>query len=89
MVAAAQRDGRPDPSPNAGLSQAIYAQVLQIQLGGMNRYGDQLKSKPLLAEGCPAPTDAKVRAMLRLNQRLELLWLLVGLGVGWVGSAAQ
>ena len=89
MVAAAQRDGRPDPSPNAGLSQAIYAQVLQIQLGGMNRYGDLLKSKPLLAEGCPAPTDAKVRAMLRLNQRLELLWLLVGLGVGWVGSAAQ
>jgi adenosylcobinamide-phosphate synthase len=89
LVVAAQQDGRPDPSPNAGLSQAIYAQVLQIQLGGMNRYGEQLKSKPLLAAGCPAPTATKVRAMLQLSRRLELVWALVGLGVGWASAAAQ
>ena len=89
MVVAAERDGRPDPSPNAGLSQAIYAHVLQIQLGGMNRYGDQLKSKPLLAAGCPAPTAAKVHAMLQLSKRLELLWLLAGLCVGVAVVGAQ
>jgi adenosylcobinamide-phosphate synthase len=89
MVVAAERDGRPDPSPNAGLSQAIYAHVLQIQLGGINRYGDQLKAKPLLAAGCPAPTAAKVNTMLQLSQRLELLWLLTGLGVGWAVASAQ
>jgi adenosylcobinamide-phosphate synthase len=89
MVVAAERDGRPDPSPNAGLSQAIYAQVLQIQLGGLNRYGDQIKAKPLLAAGCPAPTTTKVQTMLQLNQRLELLWLLAGLSVGWAVANAQ
>jgi adenosylcobinamide-phosphate synthase len=87
---AARRDGAPDPSPNAGLSQAIYAQVLQIQLGGTNRYGDQDKCKPLLAAGCPPPTAATVQAMLRLSQRLELLWLLVGLGLSWaIATATQ
>ena len=84
---AAQRDGASDPSPNAGLSQAIYAQVLQIQLGGVNRYGDQLRAKPLLAAGCPPPTAATVQAMLQLSLRLELLWLLVGWGAGWVLGA--
>jgi len=84
LLQSARRDGAPDPSPNAGLSQAIYAHVLQIQLGGTNRYGDQCKRKPLLAAGCPPPTATTVQAMLRLSQRLELLWLVAGLGLGWV-----
>jgi len=83
LIQAARRDGAADPSPNAGLSQAIYAQVLQIQLGGANRYGDRWTRKPLLAEGCPPPTSADVGTMLRLSQRLELVWLLIGVSLGW------
>jgi len=72
----ARRDGAPDPSPNAGLSQAAYAHCTGVQLGGLNRYGDQLKAKPLLAAGQPLPNAASVERMLALTGRLELLWLL-------------
>ena len=72
----ARRDGAPDPSPNAGLSQAAYAHCTGVQLGGLNRYGDQLKAKPLLAAGQPLPSAARVERMLVLTGRLELLWLL-------------
>jgi len=47
-----------------------------VQLGGLNRYGDQLKAKPLLAAGQPLPSAARVERMLVLTGRLELLWLL-------------
>jgi cobalamin biosynthesis protein CobD/CbiB len=46
-----------------------------VQLGGANRYGGQLRSKPLLAAGSPAPSAATVRQMLRCSARLSWLWL--------------
>jgi adenosylcobinamide-phosphate synthase len=75
LLKQALKDGKPDPSPNAGVSQAAYAQLLGIQLGGWNRYGEQLRAKPLLARGCPAPTASSVVAILELTRRLEALWL--------------
>ena len=75
VLAAARRDGATDPSPNAGLSQAAYAHVIRVQLGGSNRYGGQIRQKPLLGAGLAAPDQAAVLQMLQLNRRLELLWL--------------
>ena len=75
VLAAARRDGATDPSPNAGLSQAAYAHVTGVQLGGRNSYGGQIRQKPLLAAGLPAPDQAAVLQMLQLNRRLELIWL--------------
>jgi adenosylcobinamide-phosphate synthase len=74
------RDGRPDPSPNAGLSQAAYAHATGVQLGGVNHYGGIVRSKPLLAPGRPVPDQAAVLRMLALSRRLELLWLLAAGG---------
>jgi adenosylcobinamide-phosphate synthase len=76
LLRAACRDGRPDPSPNAGVSQAAYAQLVGVQLGGLNHYGGQPRPKPLLAAGGPPPDRAAVERMLALSRRLELLWLL-------------
>jgi adenosylcobinamide-phosphate synthase len=75
LLQQALKDGKPDPSPNAGVSQAAYAQLLGVQLGGWNRYAEQLRAKPLLARGCPAPTASSVVAILELTRRLEALWL--------------
>ena len=75
VLAAARRDGDADPSPNAGLSQAAYAHVSGVQLGGSNSYGGQISSKPLLGAGLPAPDQTAVLQMLQLNWRLELIWL--------------
>jgi len=74
---AACRDGAPDPSPNAGLSQAAYAHVVGVQLGGLNSYGGELRRKPLLAAGSPAPDAAAVMRMLVLSRRTAVLWLLL------------
>jgi adenosylcobinamide-phosphate synthase len=76
QVRASWRDGRPDPSPNAGLSQAAYAHACGVQLGGVNHYGGSARLKPLLAAGRPAPDRDAVLQMLALSQRLEGLWLL-------------
>ena len=70
------RDGAPDPSPNAGVSQAIYAHCQGVQLGGRNRYGAAWREKPLLAAGAAAVSAASVEGMLQRTQRLELLWLI-------------
>ncbi|MFQ6537613.1 MULTISPECIES: adenosylcobinamide-phosphate synthase CbiB [Aphanothece] len=77
LLKRALQDGAPDPSPNAGVSQAAYAHAVQVQLGGSNSYGGVRSRKPLLAAGCPRPERAAVDTMLRLSRRLELLWLAV------------
>ena len=75
VLAVALGDGAADPSPNAGVSQAAYAHVAGVQLGGSNRYGDQIRSKPLLAKGLPPADAVAVQRILELNRRLETLWL--------------
>ena len=89
LLQAALRDGAPDPSPNAGVSQAAYAHAAGVQLGGLNRYGDAIKAKPLLAKDCPPASPAAVQRILKLSLRLEALWLAAGLALGAGISAAQ
>ena len=89
LLLAALRDGAPDPSPNAGVSQAAYAHAAGVQLGGLNRYGDTIKAKPLLAKGCPPASRASVQRIQLLSLRLEALWLAAGLALGAGISAAQ
>jgi len=74
-VQAAERDGRLDPSPNAGRSEAIYAHCIGIQLGGENRYGERLVQKPVLGAGQPTPNVSLVRGVLNATSRLEVFWL--------------
>ncbi len=81
LVRAAELEGRLDPSPNAGRSEAIYAHCAGVKLGGRNRYGDRWIMKPLLAADEPSPTRTGVMRILHLSQRLELAWLLLPLTV--------
>ena len=69
------QEGAADPSPNAGVSQAAYANTAQVQLGGCNSYGGQKTHKPILGAGFPAPHAKEVDLLLQLNRRLEAIWL--------------
>ncbi len=86
---AALRDGAPDPSPNAGVSEAAFAHAAGVRLGGANAYADGVRFKPTLAADGRPPDRAGVKRILALGDRLELLWLLVALpalalvGAGW------
>jgi len=82
-IQAARRDGAGDPSPNAGLSQAIYAHSVGVQLGGLNHYQGQPRPKPLLAANAPAADAAAVQRMLQLSGRLALVWLLSAAALVW------
>jgi adenosylcobinamide-phosphate synthase len=75
--AASLREGAADPSPNAGVSQAAYAMAAHVRLGGVNRYADGPKAKPVLAAFAPPPDAAAVERILSLSLRLELLWLVI------------
>ena len=75
LVRAAESDGRKDPSPNAGRSEAIYAHCIGIRLGGQNRYNHQWREKPVLASFSPAPDAAAVKRILKATLKLELLWV--------------
>ncbi|MFN7899203.1 MAG: CobD/CbiB family cobalamin biosynthesis protein [Synechococcaceae cyanobacterium] len=83
----AQKQGRPDPSPNAGVSQAAYALAANVRLGGVNHYGGEPRAKPLLAADQPAADRSAVERILALNRSLLrwwlLLWMLVGGALCW------
>jgi adenosylcobinamide-phosphate synthase len=83
LLAAALREGSPDPSPNAGVSQAAFAHAAGVRLGGVNTYNDGVRIKPALAPTAEPVDAAGVVSILRLSDRLEVLWLLVALpGMG-------
>jgi len=72
------RDAIADPSPNAGWSECAYAAALGVQLGGANRYGGQLKYKPLLADPIHPISAASIQQALQLTRHGIWLWLLLG-----------
>ncbi|MEB3156504.1 MAG: adenosylcobinamide-phosphate synthase CbiB [Cyanobacteriota bacterium] len=73
----ALREGAPDPSPNAGVSQAAYAEAAGSRLGGRNRYAEGWRWKPVVGAHHPAVDRDGVERMLRLTIRLEVLWLVL------------
>ena len=79
-VRAAIADGTPDPSPNAGLSESIFAHCAGVQLGGLNRYGNTWINKPLLSSQSRKAAASGVRKLLKLSLRLEGAWLVVAAG---------
>lgn len=75
----ALRQGRADPSPNAGVSMAAFALAARVQLGGVNHYGGVARAKPILGRVHPAADPAAVARILELSSRLEALWLALSL----------
>lgn len=90
LLQLALREGAADPSPNAGVSQAAFAQAAAARLGGSNRYGGMIVVKPILG-GMFLPADRNaVGRILELTRSLQLLWLgISGLGFALADLAAS
>ncbi|NJL85482.1 MAG: cobalamin biosynthesis protein [Leptolyngbyaceae cyanobacterium SM1_1_3] len=78
------RDAAADPSPNAGWSECAYAAALQVQLGGVNRYGGVVKVKPYLGDASRKITPAAIAEALRLTRNSFWLWLILGVILLWL-----
>ena len=70
-----QRDAKNDPSPNSGWSECVYAAILQVQLGGENRYRGAVKHKPLLGDDITVISAIKIRQALKLTRTCFFLWI--------------
>lgn len=73
-----RRDAPLDPSPNSGWSEAAYAAILDVQLGGKNSYNSVIKAKPLLGEPLSPITSEKIHLALQYTRWVILIWLGVG-----------
>jgi adenosylcobinamide-phosphate synthase len=73
-----RRDAAQDPSPNAGVSIAAFAAALGVRLGGENSYRGAKKIKPYLGDALYPLTQKKVKQALKLLDRLQILWLVIG-----------
>ena len=79
VLAVCRRDGVKDPSPNSGWSEAVYAGILGVQLGGKNTYKGVVKEKPLLGDALEPISIAKIERALALTRYCFLIWLAIAL----------
>lgn len=82
-----RRDGVKDPSPNSGWSEAAYAAVLKVQLGGTNTYQGVAKEKPLLGEPIEPISVAKINTALAWNRYLFLSWLGIAIAIHYLSRS--
>ncbi len=74
-----RRDAPQDPSLNSGWSEAVYAAILGVQLGGLNTYQGIPKWKPLLGDPSIPITPEIVEKAFGLTRSCFLLWLAIAL----------
>ena len=74
-----RRDGIKDPSPNSGWSEAAYAAVLRVQLGGENTYKGVVKQKPLLGDPEQPIAISKIIQALNLTRNCFLIWMAIAI----------
>tara|TARA_B100000927_G_scaffold112289_1_gene90647 strand:+ start:312 stop:1331 length:1020 start_codon:yes stop_codon:yes gene_type:complete len=70
-------EGRKYESPNSGISQAIFAHIANIKLGGENKYQEKIILKPLLNSDGSKCNKNSINLICNLIIRLEILWLVV------------
>ena len=87
VLAICRRDGIKDPSPNSGWSEAAYASILQVQLGGKNTYQGIIIEKPLVGDPGSTISVEQINLALNLTRYCFLLWLAIALGIqAWLLS---
>ena len=77
IVMQALKDGQDDPSPNSGISEAIFAHCAEVRMGGINYYKGKKKIKPLIAKSYPLANIKSVKRILYLSIRLQYFWIFV------------
>ncbi|WP_202951180.1 adenosylcobinamide-phosphate synthase CbiB [Synechococcus sp. PCC 7336] len=68
-------DACQDPSPNSGWSEAAFAWLLGVQLGGENLYGGVKVLKPRLGKPNCSPTPTAVQESVTWLRKVMLCWL--------------
>ena len=70
-------DGIKYDSPNSGISEAIFAYISNVKLGGKNRYNDEIIEKPIINYSGDICTKEKINLICQLILRLQILWIII------------
>ena len=69
-------DGIKYDSPNSGISEAIFAYISNIKLGGENKYNDEIIEKPIINSNGDICSKEKINIICQLILRLQILWII-------------
>ena len=70
-------DGKKYDSPNAGISEAIFAYISDIKLGGKSKYKNKITEKPIINANGGICTGEKIKLICQLILRLQFLWIII------------
>ncbi len=70
-------DGKKYDSPNAGISEAIFAYISDIKLGGKSKYKKEIIEKPIINATGDSCTGEKIKLICQLILRLQFLWIII------------
>jgi len=70
-------DGKKYDSPNAGISEAIFAYISGITLGGKSKYKNEIIKKPKINANGDNCTGEKIKLICQLILRLQVLWIII------------
>ena len=70
-------EGNQYDSPNSGISEAIYANIVNIRLGGESVYNNKPVFKPIINSVGNKPSGESVNRICNLILRLQLLWIFI------------
>jgi len=70
-------DGKKYDSPNAGISEAIFAYISGVKLGGKSKYKKEIIEKPIINATGDSCTGEKIKLICQLILRLQFLWIII------------
>ncbi len=70
-------DGKKYDSPNAGISEAIFAYISDVKLGGKSKYKKEIIEKPIINATGDSCTGEKIKLICQLILRLQFLWIMI------------
>jgi len=79
-------DGKKYNSPNAGISEAIFAYISGITLGGKSKYKNEIIKKPKINANGDNCTGEKIKLICQLILRLQLLWIIIFVLIFFINS---
>ena len=63
--------------PNAGISEAIFAYISGVKLGGKSKYKEEIIEKPIINSTGDSCTGEKIKLICQLILRLQFLWIII------------
>ncbi len=77
LIKKSYSDGIKYDSPNSGISEAIFAYISNIKLGGENKYNDEIIEKPIINANGDICSKEKINLICQLILRLQILWIII------------